>query len=380
MTQHMIPEALSAYLDGENTAEERRATEAHLEACSLCRQRLAELQQTVKLVRALESVPAPVELRRAVRVRLQHARSPLGRLWHTGWRPSWKVLAATTAVLLIGLFSMNLWQQVLPRRAAQEASELGRVAPQQKAAERATDSTRGLRSSPMISPSALTRQVIRMAELTVEVRDVDEGAKSLMRIAEMAGGFVASTTVVRQTPSYGTFVLRVPASQFAPVLERIERMGEVKERHVSGQDITEEFIDLQARIHNLERHERQLLTFMDRATKVADLLAIEQELARVRGEIEQSTGRLRFMSNRVELAAVEVTLRGKAQQGTSGFWDFPTTMANVQAAFGSTVRQILIGAERLLVLASALMPLALLALPSWILIRWLLHRRLRLGT
>jgi len=166
----------------------------------------------------------------------------------------------------------------------------------------------------------------------------------------------------------------VPAPRFSPVLDQIEALGRVTERRVGGQDVTEEFVDLQARIRNLEHHERQLLTFMERATRVPDLLAIEQELSRVRAEIEQSAGRLRFFANRVELATIQVTLREKAKQSNLIFWDFSASLLRVKGAFLGTIRQVLAATERVLVAFSALVPLLLLVLVGWGFMRWYVRR------
>ncbi len=382
MIPHPIPEVLSAYLDGEATAEERQQVSSHLATCPVCRQHLEELKRTRALVHALEPVSAPEGFRQAVRARLR-VRPALDDLLHRRWRPSWRILASATAVALVGLFSLNLVQQLLPQREVREEPNLKRgvagvAAPQDAAVSSSTD---GVSRRPVLPGTALApsgRQVIRTSALTVDVRDVDEAANALLRIAESSGGFIANSTIVRQRPSYGTFELRVPVTRFGRVLEQVEGVGDVKERHLTGQDVTEDFVDLQARVRNLERHEHQLLTFIDRAVKVADLLAIEQELARVRGEIEQLTGRLRFMNNRIELATVDVTLR-EAQRSTPGFWNFSASLDRIQAAFVNTVRQFLVVAERLAVLTSALLPLALIVLPGWMLARRISRRRTRLG-
>lgn len=381
MIAHPIAEVLSAYLDGEVTAEERQHVSSHLATCPVCRQHLEELKRTGALVQGLEPVSAPEGLRQAVRARLR-VRPGLDDLLHWRWRPSWRVLASATVVALVGLFSLNLVQQLLPHREVLEEPNLKRgvagVAPPQDAAvSKSTDnvSRRAASEGTALAPSG--RQVIRTSVLTVDVRDVDEAAGALLRIAESSGGYIANSTIVRQRPSYGTFELRVPATRFGRVLEQVEGVGDVKERHLTGQDVTEEFVDLQARVRNLERHEHQLLTFMDRAAKVVDLLAIEQELARVRGEIEQLTGRLRFMNNRIELATVDVTVR-ETQRSTPGFWNFSASLDRIQAAFVNTVRQLLIVAERFAVLTSALLPLALIVLPGWMLARRISRRRTRL--
>jgi hypothetical protein len=208
------------------------------------------------------------------------------------------------------------------------------------------------------------------------VDDFDATLRALVGIAEGAGGFVASSSYSQmgRAPE-GVFTLRVPASKFAQVLLDVERLGTVEARRIGGQDVTEEFVDLSARTRNLERHEQQLLSFMDRATRVTDLLAIEQELSRVRGEIEMLTGRLRFLGNQVELATVEVAMRQKVAPVGGDFWDFGATLGRMKAAFLTTIRQILGAAERVAVVGSALVPVAVLAVVVWLAIR-----RIRLRT
>jgi hypothetical protein len=407
MTQHTPLEWLSAYLDGQVSSEERRQVEAHLQTCAACRRSLADLQRTVALVQGLEPVGAPAGFGAAIRTRLQQDRSVIGRLgriWPSSWTgavrspspgrgmrgPSWRAALAVAAIVLIGLFSVNLWQEIAPARREPLNTNLGqadslRGQPEAVEALKITKEERATRNQPVsaeapsagvqgVSRLAFDRQVIRTATLRVEVVKFQQGERALVRIAEQAGGFVADSTISHETSPSGTFTLRVPALRFSEVLDRIEALGKVTGRRVSGQDITEEFIDLRARVRNLEHHERQLLTFMEKATKVADLLAIEQELSRVRGEIEQLTGRLRFLGNRVEMATLEVALYEKAKPSGALFWDFTASLHKVRAAFLGTIRQLLAASERLLIVISALAPLALLALAGWALIRWLSRR------
>jgi len=208
-----------------------------------------------------------------------------------------------------------------------------------------------------------------MANVSLEVAHLDETASRLTRIAEMAGGFIADSSYAQagSTPE-GTFVLRVPAPRFADVLSQVESLGRVQQRRISGQDVTEEYIDLQARIRNLERYEQRLLAFVDRAAKVSDLLAIEQELARVRGEIEMLTGRARYLDRQVDLAAIGVSAREQAKP-SGGLWDFSGTLEKIQTAFLATIRQLLRAAEALAVALSALVPVLVLAGIAWLVVR-----------
>jgi hypothetical protein len=388
---HIAPEMLSAYLDEELARDERARVASHLETCELCRSRLRELGATVGMVHDLDPLLAPEGLRDAVRARLSAAGAsrsssiPSVRSWIPTWRPGWRLTGAALAVMLIGLFAMNLLRSAGPPGLDWRGNEPEGVgglrapvitsprlaAPGPGAAPKVADQ---IAPSPSGGPLVL-RRVIRTGYLFIEVDDFDAAVRRLIVIAEGAGGFVASSSSSQgQGTPQGTFVLRVPAPRFAPTLTALEDLGRVRERRVGGQDVSEEFVDLQARVRNLERHEQRLLTFMDRATKVSDLLAIEQELARVRGEIEALTGRLRVLGNQVELATIEAAMRQKPDKVSHGFWDVGATVDRVLAAFLNTVRQILVAVEGAAVVLSALLPVLLLGGLAWVLLRRLRSR------
>jgi hypothetical protein len=397
MSNHLPLQNLSALVDGQAGLDEEAQIIAHLESCASCRAVLVGLRRATELVRALDPVAAPAGFVTGVHERLQAERNR--QTWWRGfgllpWPPAvrspQRAALAAAVVILVGLFSINLWQQFAAPQAKVEQDVRAPAGapfrtvgnpPTLREGEFGGVQRVGVPAAPGAAAplpagarAPFERQVIRTGDLAVEVANFEDAAKALVRIAEGAGGFIAESTTAQGDPPRGTFVLRVPAAHFAPTLERIEALGKVTERRVSGQDVTEEFVDLQARIRNLETHERQLLIFMERATRVPDLLAIEQELSRVRGEIEQSTGRLRFLANRVELAGIQVTLREKAKQSNLMFWDFTASLLRVRDAFLGTVRQLLAASERLLVILSAVAPLAVLALTGWGLIRWYLRR------
>jgi uncharacterized protein DUF4349 len=217
------------------------------------------------------------------------------------------------------------------------------------------------------------RRILRQATLTIELGDVERAVGQLAELVEAAGGYVADT----QSHADASGVLRatvtvyVPPVAFGRALRELEQLGRVTSRRIGGQDVSEEFVDLEARVRNLERHEAQLLAFMAKAHQVSELVALENELARVRGEVERLTGRLRFLRARSEMAAIQVGLvrhgGGAASDGIlARAWervrqDF---VAGWRAAF-----EVAIG---LAALAAQLSPLAVAAA-----VAWGLYRRLR---
>jgi anti-sigma factor RsiW len=366
-----VTELLSPFLDDEIAPREREQVQRHLEVCPECRLQLESLRATLRLVRSLDPVKVPDGFRDQVRSRLS-AVGEGSRERRRIPRWSWQVAAAAAAVLIIGVFSVNLFREIRPIEQA--------VAPERGGVNLGAPGVTDLRSAPPVAPSAAQpqktfpqfdgRKIVRTAQLAIDVDQFDDASRRLVQIAERAGGFVAESSYAEDNgvPT-GSFTLRVPAARFAAVLAELDALGEITQRQISGQDVTEEFVDLQARIRNLERHEQRLLSFMDRATKVSDLLAIEEQLARVRGEIEQLTGRMRFLERSADLATVAVAVKQKAKKTSGGLWDISGTLSKMRAAFLATVRQIVAVVEWFGVTVSALVPVLLLAAGAWLLIR-----------
>lgn len=365
-----VTELLSPFLDEELSIRERQRVQHHLQECPECRERLAALRKTAHLIRSLEPMKVPEGFQGQVRSRLSVPNAAVSRRWVSRW--SWQVAAAAAAVVLIGIFSVNLLREMRPagRDFAVDRPGIAPLAPETGKLGAPAPSTVGPAAPQAAPPVADVRKIVRTAELALDVDRFDDTAARLLQIAERAGGYVAESSYAEDGGvPHGTFVLRVPAARFAMVAAAVETLGEVTHRQIGGQDVTEEFVDLQARIRNLERHEQRLLSFMDRATKVSDLLAIEEQLARVRGEIEQLTGRARFLERSADLASVAVMVTQKVKK-TSAVWDVSATIGKMRAAFVSTVRQILSVVEWFGVTASALFPVLLLAGGIWLIVRF----------
>ena len=153
------------------------------------------------------------------------------------------------------------------------------------------------------------RQVISQGSVSLDVEDVPSAAVQVRLIAEGVGGFVehlTSTGVEERQQS--TITIRVPQPEFFNVFDRIKLLGKVLNENAGSEDVTERFIDLEARLKSAAREEMSLLSLLERAEKVSEILTIERELSRIRTELEQVQGQLNFLERRVSLATITVAL------------------------------------------------------------------------
>jgi len=181
---------------------------------------------------------------------------------------------------------------------------------------------------------AMNRKIIRNADLTLEVATPMEAQRKITAIAESVGGFVVTSESKQRQTGDGKeelqidLVVRVPATQFGAALDQIRSTGSrVIQEKVSGQDVTEEFIDLEARIKTQKALESQFLEIMKQAHKVEDALEVQRQVAEVRTEIEKLEGRKRFLENRASLSTISVSLQS------------PTAIAVNPSSFGRNIRE-----------------------------------------
>ena len=162
----------------------------------------------------------------------------------------------------------------------------------------------------------IERKIIRDANISLEVPSTTETQHKVTAIAEQHGGFVVTSEAKQREnidPAKRTLdiklVVRVPANQFGPTLNEIKALASnVTQESVNGQDVTEEFIDLEARLKTQKALEMQFLEIMKQARKVEDALEVQRQTAEVRTEIEKLEGRKRFLENRASLSTITVNL------------------------------------------------------------------------
>ncbi len=164
------------------------------------------------------------------------------------------------------------------------------------------------------------RKVVYKAELSVEVRSPSDAQTKITALAEREGGFVASAARADSEgrPADVTLVLRVPAERFSAVLAEIRRLGDGKRaERIDSEDVTDEYVDLEARLRVQTRLEEQLLELLKTASTVDAALHVHKELASVRTEVERIQGRKQLLEREVALSTIRVTLAAPATESVS---------------------------------------------------------------
>ncbi|HKQ51267.1 MAG TPA: DUF4349 domain-containing protein [Pyrinomonadaceae bacterium] len=243
------------------------------------------------------------------------------------------------------------------------------------ALEKASYAAQEATAEPSLS---IERKIIRNAELAIESRNPEESFRKVASLAESKGGFVVTSEAVQPDGAAEpermnvTVVVRVPAAQFETTVEEIRRLGSrVLRDNRTGQDVTEEYIDLQARLQAKRALESQFLEIMKQAKAVSEALEVQRQLAEVRSEIEQIEGRRRFLENQSNLSTIRVSVVPPVQIiGRSG-GGFKEALRD---GFGAAMLIVM----TLVRVVLALLPiLILIGLPAWLILRYWLRRNKR---
>jgi hypothetical protein len=152
--------------------------------------------------------------------------------------------------------------------------------------------------------------IIRNGVMQLVVTDIGDAIQQITDLAGNNGGFVVNSNIQEtQNRLYGNISIRVLSSRFDDTLKALRALAvDVKSESTSGQDVTEEYTDLAAKLRNLEAAEAQLLELMKQTGSVTEILQVQNQLVQTRGEIEQTKGRMQYLEESSDLALIQVTL------------------------------------------------------------------------
>lgn len=225
--------------------------------------------------------------------------------------------------------------------------------------------------------SPVKRKIVRNGKLTLQSPDPFEAQVKITSIAESRGGFVVTSKRSSADRLAGEkesveMTIRVPAENFEQAVSEIRKTADrVVVEEITGDDVTEEFVDLEARLRTERALEAQFLEIMKRANTVEDALKVQEDLSRVRGEIERIEGRIRYLENQSALSTITIIIQTPATVAASsgGFYD------ELSQVFSDSVEGALAFVLGLLRFILALIPfLLLIVLPLGLLARFVLGR------
>jgi hypothetical protein len=217
--------------------------------------------------------------------------------------------------------------------------------------------------APPDTGSAPRAMLIHMGEATILVDSVVPAMDRLRRLAEGLGGLLGATSMRDEGGGRRSSDLeaKVPASRFDQLLAGLRLLGRVEALQVRVEDAGEDFVDVTARLRNARRLEGRVLSILDARTgKVADLIAAERELARVREDIERYEGHVRFLRSRTALSTLTVTLHEAPTVAGR-----PGDQGMVVEALSQAWRNFLFLIAFLIQASGVIVPLAAVAAVAW---------------
>jgi Domain of unknown function (DUF4349)/Putative zinc-finger len=318
-TEHPVKqEELMAYLDGELTAERAAELAAHVEQCVECRALVSDFgsvsEQLVEWQIERSSDQLANGIVKAAEKRFAKGSSTEGARQFdfnfsdlTSSRAfRWTLGLSAAGVAVLVLFAISMPNLLRSRQAAQNAIRASRERPRLSMAPSVPES-RGaavqiVNKGPMIA---------RTASLSLVTKDFKAARAAIEHIATQHQGYIAKLDATGSQGAGQTLdaKLQIPASQLNAAIAELKQQGRVVQESLSGEEVTKQYTDLAARLANARVTEQRLNAILaNRTGKVSDVLEVEQEVSRVRGEIERMDAERKSLETRVNFATIEVTL------------------------------------------------------------------------
>jgi len=254
-------------------------------------------------------------------------------------------------------------------------SAMGRVANEaaaagvgSTAADQGPDGIQGVN----YASTAATTMIIRTGQAFIEVEKVDPAILKVRQLVAQAGGYITNSSLsggkdqIRQA----SIEIKIPNTKYDEAVGSLSSIGKVETVNSNAQDVGEEFVDVTARVANARRLEERLIDLLARRTgKLDEVLRVERELARVREEIERYEGRLRYLTARVAMSTLTITVHEPAPIIEPG-------RSPIAEAFRRAWQNFVAMLAALIASLGVLIPIGLIGVGGWIgYRRWLRGHR-----
>lgn len=283
------------------------------------------------------------------------------------------IIAAVLIVIVLGLVGIALTSLGTARMKSGSSNDMapGMAAYDSDFMEQSLSPAREAKG---IAPEATRREVIQTASLSLVVEQAETAVEQITQVAKNSGGFVESSQVNESGSGskYASMTVRVPSASLTGVLNQIKNLAtKVSSEKLNAEDVTAQLVDMEARLKNLRAEEEQYRGLMDRSGKIEEVLAVVNELSRVRGEIERLEASRKYMTEQVAMSAIQISLSSVADAQVAGIVWRPLSTA--KEAF----YDLLSGLAKLadwLIRALIKLPLYLISLAILVLVIWVVWK------
>jgi len=232
-------------------------------------------------------------------------------------------------------------------------------------------------STPAPIKPSITRKITKTGNLSILVETAETAAQNIQAIAESVAGYVSDSNLYEVTPGVkaGSITIRVPADKFDQTIGRIKELAlKVENESVNANDVTDQFIDLEARLKNLKAEELQYLDILKKAQKIEDIVNVTNHLNEIRSQIESWQGQLKYLNSQVDLSSITVNLTAEKEVQIFGINWRPLTIIN------QAIHSLLTGLvnyANIIIAIVIFLPVIILWLATILLITWLIWRVVR---
>ncbi|HSP08004.1 MAG TPA: DUF4349 domain-containing protein [Candidatus Dormibacteraeota bacterium] len=201
-------------------------------------------------------------------------------------------------------------------------------------------------------PALLGPPVIRQAqlEITVGSGSFDSRLASVRSLIESEQGYIAGTDAqsspVDSQIRTGVINFMVPAANFDATIDLLTKVGKVQSEHITGNDVSAQYVDLNARLANAQAQRNAMLALLARATSINDIINIQTQVGQITGQIEQLEGQIKYLDQHTAFSSIAVTLTesgAPVQQTQPDSWGFATALSEAAHNFVTTINYVVAG-------------------------------------
>ncbi len=341
---------IDKYVEGLVTTEEKAILDRHMEVCPDCWQEVKELKQILKTANSLGQVELPLDFSPSLMGKIKSIaqQKPVNKsprlvslirdilaFISNSYYHNKRAFIAVMSVLFIGIFvvtvynlgifNMNYATKSVNDEAAYESAPAaespmmtsGAGMPTQDQVESESfdgvkDMNMARQSQKAISTEERVQKIIKNADMSIYVEKFDEKVDEIINLVDDLGGYIENSRIEGSKSAdlsrRAYMTLRIPQVQLTNALDRFKAMGRVSNQRLGGENITDAYYDTDARVRNLVQQEQRLLEILNMAKNVDEVLRIENELNRVRTDIDVLTGQLSAWDKMVEMSLVNLSL------------------------------------------------------------------------